>query len=57
MSCAFVIVRIDENYKSSCMGCEGKYIYFANNHQLPLHKNRKLGIERGEALPWLEKDR
>jgi hypothetical protein len=39
MSKNIAIVKIEENYHTSVIGCEGKYVYIANNHQLPFMKN------------------
>ena len=56
------IVRIEENYYTNMLGCEGKYLYIENTLRLPFIKNedRRLSPEELEnktaGFPWLEVD-
>lgn len=56
------IVKIEENYYTCMLGCEGKYVYVENTLALPFIKNedRKLSAEELHSktldFPWLEVD-
>jgi hypothetical protein len=39
MSKNIAVVRIEENYYTATLGCEGRYLYVENNSQLPFIKN------------------
>ena len=56
------IVKIEENYYTCMLGCEGKYVYVENTLALAFIKNedRKLSAEELQSktldFPWLEVD-
>jgi hypothetical protein len=59
MNSSMAVVKIEENYDSNKIGCEGRYVYVANKNCLPFIKNEERALPENELKnlmmdsPWL----